>query len=946
MKMLRRALAIACVGLVAAAAIAHAQITVGAITGTVIDSSGGVLPGVTLSLSGERLIGGVQTQITNTDGTYRFDRLPPGTYRLKAELQGFKGVERDDIRISASFIATVNLRLDVGQMSETVTVTGASPTVDLKSNVQQTVMGQDLLEGVPNGRDPWSLAKLIPGVQVSTYDVGGTQSVQSSALAAHGSSTNDVSYNIDGATVNWPGSGGGATMLYYDQGMFEEVNFQTSAIPAEQMVGGISINMVTKESGNKWRGNAQFSYANQNLQSDNWSNDPTLKKWAFTGNPTTLLSDFNLGGGGAIVRDRVWVNGSLRLWQVNRLVAQLNPNGTRASDPNHLKNFSGKVVWSVSTSQKLSVSYNYDNKIRSNRRNSLNQYTDALPGSALTSDAASSLQSNPASSTQVKYTGAIGSKAVFASSFSLMSGETDYEYQPGTEHAVRAIDTALNTASNAAFMREELPNSRLQFDNSVSYLATGWGGDHLLKAGVQFSRLRMFDQFFINSDMWLVYANGVPTSIYEFNTPTASLSVDKIFGIYIQDAWTIGKRLTLNLGLRFDNNRGTIPAQSNPVGTFNPGRSLPESQPINQSIAVWRSGLAYDVFGNGQTAIKASYSRYASQVGIDRVQNVHPGQLTWSSCPWSDLNGNGLAEPNEVGACSGFPGASVHYAGANGPQWPNSDEITAGVEHSLGRDVRVSAMYYHRTNHNQIGTRNLAAPTSGYTPVTVTIPSGSSGPGGTATFYNLNPAYLGLQNNVIDNEPYLDTKYNGVEFTASKRFSHRWQMLAGITIGKNTGGINNVNGQSVTFDLNDPNNTAYPTGIIGNDSKVAFRLAGSYLAPGKIMVSGSLIANGGFPYVATYTVTRSIYPALTRANQLVFLSDRGDTKLPGVAMLDLRLSRSFRAAGVEVAPQVDLYNITNASTITSYTTSTGSKYLAPSGILSPRIIRVGLKVAF
>ena len=132
-------------------------------------------------------------------------------------------------------------------------------------------MSQEILEGVPTGRDPWSLAKMIPGVQVATYDVGGTQSMQQSALSSHGSTTNDVSYNIDGATVNWPGGGGGSTMIYYDQGMFEEVNYMTSAIPAEVLAGGVSINMVTKDGGNVWRGNVRYSFANDNLQSENWA---------------------------------------------------------------------------------------------------------------------------------------------------------------------------------------------------------------------------------------------------------------------------------------------------------------------------------------------------------------------------------------------------------------------------------------------------------------------------------------------------------------------------------------------------------------------------------------------------------------------------------------------------------------------------------------------------
>src|SRR5437762_10185209 len=160
-----------------AAARAGAQVQTGSIVGIVTDASGAVLPGATVSLSGERLIGGPQAQVTDSTGAYRFDRLPPGTYIVKFELQGFRTIEHADIRVNAAFVATVNAKLEVGSVTESITVTGESPTVDTKSNVQQTVMTQDIPECVPTGRDPWSLAKLIPGVQVATYDVGGTQSI-------------------------------------------------------------------------------------------------------------------------------------------------------------------------------------------------------------------------------------------------------------------------------------------------------------------------------------------------------------------------------------------------------------------------------------------------------------------------------------------------------------------------------------------------------------------------------------------------------------------------------------------------------------------------------------------------------------------------------------------------------------------------------------------------
>src|SRR6266487_2353086 len=295
-----------CVLCVLAAAPAHAQVQTGSITGSVTDTSNAVLPGVNVTLTGDRLIGGSETQVTDTTGNYRFDRLPPGSYGVKFELQGFKGILREGILVNAAFVATVNVKLEVGNMSESITVTGESPTVDTKSNVQQTVMNQEILEGVPTGRDPWSLAKLIPGVQVATYDVGGTQSMQQSSMSAHGSNTNDVSYNIDGATVNWPGGGGGATMLYYDQGMFEEVNYMTSAVPAEVMAGGVSINMVTKDAGNKWKGNLRYNYSSDSLQSEN-HRQPGFPS-TFLGNPTKKLYDLNLAGGGALAENRLWVN--------------------------------------------------------------------------------------------------------------------------------------------------------------------------------------------------------------------------------------------------------------------------------------------------------------------------------------------------------------------------------------------------------------------------------------------------------------------------------------------------------------------------------------------------------------------------------------------------------------------------------------------------------------
>jgi Carboxypeptidase regulatory-like domain len=937
---------ILCSVLLLAANTVDAQVQTGSIVGAVTDSSNSVLPGVTVSVSGERLIGGTQTMVTDASGAYRFDRLPPGDYRVKFELAGFKVIERADIRVNAAFVATVNAKLEVGSVSETITVVGESPTVDTKSNLQQTVMTQEILEGVPSGRDPWSLAKLIPGVQVATYDVGGTQSMQQSSLSAHGSNTNDVSYNIDGATVNWPGGGGGATMLYYDQGMFEEVNYMTSAIPAEMLAGGVSINMVTKDGGNIWRGNLRYNYSNDNLQSENHLDaaaDAAKVGNVFLGNPTLKTYDFNLSGGGAIFRDRLWVNGTIRKWVVNKLVNARNLDGSQALDDNDLKNYSGKAVAQITTNQKIGVSYLWNDKIRGHRR-------DTPPNTM--PDIAALVQTNPAQTTQAKYTG-VFNRLVFESNFSVMDGQTNYLYQPDTPaDAIRKVDNTRSEAFFAATREEHQPNSRHQFDNVFSYAKTGFGGEHLFKGGLQWGRLYYESQYSVRGDHYVEYSNSVPNRVRQFNTPVNPKNIAYVTGFFLQDSWSIN-RLTLNVGGRWDRYVGKLPDQSNPGGTFVDPISISEQEVIDHGKGVWRAGASYDLTGSGRTAIKANYSRYALQVGINRVTEVNPLSNGSRTCPWSDPNNDGKFQPSEINVaqCSAFSGG-VGFSYAPDVAWPYSDEVTAGVETEL-QGVRLGAMFYYRTNRDQFGERNRAVPTGTYTPFTVTIPNG---PGGTVanpkpmtvTAYNLAPNLTSANNTIRDNDDYLDTEYKGVEFTASKRFSRNWQMVAGLTLGRNEGGITtnvpNVN------DLNDPNVTLFPRGIIGNDSEVAFRLSGSYQLPYDITVAGSFIANNGYPYASTYEITsafaRSQGITLTRASQVVTLSQRGDERYPNVTMVDLRVDRAFRFGGRSIRPYADFYNIGNSDTVVRQTVAVGSTYLAPAEILAPRIIRVGFSLNF
>jgi hypothetical protein len=324
-------------------------------------------------------------------------------------------------------------------------------------------------------------------------------------------------------------------------------------------------------------------------------------------------------------------------------------------------------------------------------------------------------------------------------------------------------------------------------------------------------------------------------------------------------------------------------------------------------------------------------------------------------CPWGDANGNRRFDEGELtGACPGFSGGTL-TGYAPGVKWPFSDEATAGIETQLPGAVRVGAMFYYRSNREQIGQVNTLVASTAYTQHTVTVPNG---PGGTvqspkpttATVYNLSPALASATANVRDNVDYLDTEYKGVEFTATKRFSQKWQMQAGFTIGKNSGGPPAPGGFTNSTDLNDPNVTLYPNGIIGNDSETALRVSGSYELPFRISLAGSLIANNGYPYQSVFTLTRAAAAtqgiALTRASQTILLSERGDERYDNVVMGDVRLSRAFRFGTRSFTPQLDIFNISNADTAVARTTAVAGSYLNPVEILAPRIIRIGFSFNF
>jgi Carboxypeptidase regulatory-like domain len=916
-----------------AAAPSSAQINTGSVDGTVRDSTGAVLPGVTVTLASSRVLGGPLMALTDRLGRYRFDGLAPGMCDLDFALAGFKSLTRAGVVVTAAFVATIDVSLEVGAVNEVIEVTDGSPVVDVRSNVQQTVMDQPLLEGLPTGRDPWAVARLIPGIALSAYDVGGSSGMQAGIMSIHGSRVSDVTYGIDGLSVNYPGpsgaASGGTTSIYFDQGLFEQINYQTSALPAEVPAGGIYLNMVTRSGSSRWGGDSRVYLAGERTQTNNFE-ELSRELGVAVGNPITSQYDVNLTLSGPLARDRLWYFGSYRQWKVDkRLLAVFNPDGTTAVDDNLIWSGSSKVSGQINPGHRLSALAVYSEKNRYHRRDAPPNYIE---------DKASVLQKASALVGQLKANSVLAAATVLEVGVGGTTGNNPARYQPEVRPTdLRREDPVLSTAAGAARAHSENPFRRLVVDGVVSHTRATAAGSHLIRGGLQYTRQGFEERNVINGDVRLGYQNGVANQVTVFNTPVSARSGLQQLGFFGQDSWLVGRNLTLNLGFRLDRAEGWIPAQSNPGGRFVGTRSIERQDVYDQWIGVWRIGAVYDLSGRGGTAIKASVSRYGQQAGMNLVTSVHPFSLSQATLSWRDANGNGLPESSELGAFEGFTGgATTRYARAGGPDWSYSDEITIGAEHQAARDIRLSAMYLRRMNSLTIGSRNVAAPSSVYTTLTVANPLG-----GTLPVYNLDPAFLGRQDTVRDNESLLDSNYHGVEIIASRRFSGRWQMLTGFTWSRSTTGIDG--------DLNDPNNLQFQQGSQLDDLTYQWRASGTYVIPGiELTTSGTFLHNTGIPRQYTLTVTRALVPSLTRASQVVRANRRGEMRRPNVTLFDLRVARTFRfGTRMRVEPQVDVFNVPNAETVLAFGGDViGPTLNRPSEILAPRLVRVGVVVAF
>jgi hypothetical protein len=947
--MQQRRLIIALLACVLYPAFSSTAIAQSAIAGVVRDTTGAVLPGVTVEASSSALIEKARTTVTSEAGQYRLVDLRPGVYRVSFTLTGFNTVVREDVVLEANFTAPINVEMRIGSLEESVTVTGESPVVDVQSSSRRELVTQQQLEEIPTGRNFQLMANLVPAVSTGVFDVGGSSAMWTGgSLLVHGSLTVDSRTMIDGMAVDAMFGGGQCSCTYDNEAQTQEIAVQVSGGSAENQLSGVLVNRIPRTGGNRFSGDLVTLFGNDALQGQNLDDD--LRARGLT-TPAHLhrLYDVNFSLGGPIVRDKLWFFFSGRHWAYNNYVANaFYADGTQAVDDNDVKAYPLRLTAQLTRRDRVTALFDWASKNRGHRGLT-----------ATVAPEASFTQRSPAQHiAQAKWTSAMSSRLLLEAGYSQTYNAQKYGYQPEVEMAtcfsgaafcspgtnygdIAKQDTLLGTFWNAASSGPGVtaPSFQPSISHgtvaSLSYVS----GAHNLKVGLQNRSGWEKDQRFnVNGDLRQQYRNGVPFAAVIFNTPIdRRTDVNADFGVYVQDTWTM-KRLTINPGFRYDYFNSEVPYQESPAGRFVPARTFERVPDVpNWHNVSPRFGASYDLFGNGKTAIKGTIGLYVQSQGPGFASTYNPVSFSTDTRTWNDLNRDDIAQENELGPTSNL------LFGVRRNQNPDPDierpsqwVADLGVQHELRRGLAVSVSYNERSFHNIIWTDNLAIAHSDYTLLTVPDPRGN---GELLPVYNLDRAKLGLVNELDDNSASNTRVYRGVDVSFNLRLSNGGSFFGGTSTGHVIIG---------TCEVDDPNNLRFcDQGDYGIPFATSFKLAGNYPLPYGIRVGASFQSTPGSDRGITYQVTRTQVPTLTQTSVNVRLNEPGTLFNDRVNQVDLNLSRNFRINGnVDVRPEVSIFNLLNANPVTNVTNTWGPALDRVNAILDPRLVRMGLTIRF
>jgi hypothetical protein len=777
--------------LVAFPSLAHAQAT---LSGTVRDTSGAVLPGVTVEAASPALIERVRTATSDGSGQYRITELPPGTYALTFSLSGFGSVRRDAVTVSGSGVIPINVELRVGALAETITVTGESPLVDTQTTRREVVVNSSTISELPMTRSYGSVLYAVPGISVAPGVNGNDLSPSMAVFTAHGGNSTEGRMMVNGVPVAGSFSGNSVAQFGYDVNNAEELQVLVSGGLGESETGGPLANIVPKSGGNTFSGSAFYSGTSSKFQSDNI--DDELRTVGITA-PAAIRGNWDGSGsaGGPLIRERIWFFGNARSYGNSQVVEGAFAN----------KNAGDAAKWTFEPEPgvevrridvKLDLSARITGQITpKNRASFSHQWQDRCFGSSLTLDGSACrsrtaswigmgsattapeggafYSDDPSSLTQGTFTSTLSNRLLIDAAVSRFSYGIVGNGQVPDDATMSLIGVTesssiygrANYTYRAPFTMGKYDNIPWNWRAAASYVT----GAHSVKVGYQGAYF-MYDRRTLVNEPQMRYtfnttAAGItPTNVAYFLTPYFDFSDrTEMNAVYVQDQWTMG-RLTVQGALRYDHVTAWAPGDkqgSEQTSRFNP-------QPIRfedtTSISGYndinpRFGLAYDVFGTGKTAVKVNVGRYlaaATTDGIYSANNPAIKLVTNTSRSWADndrdfvvdcdLLSTGAQSPTTTGSvdtCGGLTGANLNFGLLNPSLVQIDPEITQGwgvrpynwqfgasVQHEILPRVSVDVGYNRRWWGNFFANVNTLVDASDYDTWTVPVPSHPNLPDG------------------------------------------------------------------------------------------------------------------------------------------------------------------------------------------------------------------------
>lgn len=982
---------------VSAGGVASAQsVTAGSIAGEVRDASGGVLPGATVEVASSNLIEKSRVVVTDAQGQYKLVDLPPGTYAVTASLSGFTTVRRDGLQLNAGVTLPVYFELPVGTVDESITVSGASPVVDVQNVRNQTVLTRETLDVLPTGRTIQGYGALTLGARSSgAQDVGGNKGEQTSVLTIHGNRAGDQRYFQDGMSYNAPIGTGQNRQFMVNQLAAQEIVLGTGSLSAESETAGVQINVIPKDGGNVLRSVLAMNGASAGFQGENLS-DALQDRGLRSGQSIRKLFDFGGSIGGPILRDRIWFFTAHRWWGSQEYAPGnyfnltqdslfYTPDSSRQAYTDTSNEDHGvRLTWQATTKSKLTLSYNFqDNCLCYSRVDIENRAPEA-----------SIIQRySPITLTQVTWTHPSTNRLLWQAGATYGHNQRRQERVPGvspTDVSITELSTGYIYHARAGVGVTDYGNPYVDQINgrvSMSYVT----GSHAFKVGVSAQWVKSIDDVEINSPP-VSYAFRKPTpdalpvpqQITQYASPHRVDSRMKTAAAFAQDQWTI-RRFTVNAGLRFDYLNGYNPAQTRPGGefvgalTFDAIRNVPNWKDVSPRI-----GVGYDIFGNGKTALKLALGRYVigEATSVAGANNPAASIVTSATRNWNDAfypvgdtrrqnyvpdcDLKTAAANGECGALSnngfGTVRIATRYDGEVLEGWgirPDTWQGSAVLQHELMPGIGLSAGYF-RTSYGKFRvTDNLAVTPADFDPFCITAPVDQRLPGGgggqLCGFYNIKPEAFGRTDNLVTSATKYGERsevYDGFDLGVSARF--RGHMLGG---GVSTG-------RTVTDNcavIDSPQESRFCRNSIPWIGQTQFKFNGAISLPWSLQASATFQNLPGIDRTVNYVATNAeIAPTLGRnlgscgaaavctGTVTLSLYEPNSLREDRLTQLDLRLSKTIGFGRFRLLANVDVFNVFNASDVLTLTTtySATNTFWRPTSIMGARLLKLGAQLEF